>query len=189
MTKEIDLRDAWLSKAYAVTKYLPELYNEQGIYTSNEWTSFSDIGNEVNRHGEILTLQEYLQVETAYIEAVKIFMRSLGKESIVLFDVLKHSAKKLFKPHHIDLYTLYKQIENKGCYSIEEVDSIVKLALRELAQLSILIDKDTNSCVHFGFDYYMYFVSDGIDVTEMAEEIEGLGIFMMVRRKIFSIKS
>ena len=36
---------------------------------------------------------------------------------------------------------------------------IIKIVLREYAQLSIIINDNFNSTIHFGFDYYMYFDS------------------------------
>jgi hypothetical protein len=56
---------------YRVTKYNPVFRDENGRYTSEEWTSFGDVG-------EIVSVKEYVRVETAYIEAALAFLREAG---------------------------------------------------------------------------------------------------------------
>lgn len=46
---------------YRISKYNPQYRNEEGCYTKNEWTSYSDIGTIYE--GRKFTKEEYLYVE------------------------------------------------------------------------------------------------------------------------------
>lgn len=53
-----------------ITKYNPIYRDDNGYYTLNDWTSFSDIGKEYNN--SIFTLEEYIKVENSYLSAIDI---------------------------------------------------------------------------------------------------------------------
>lgn len=53
--------------AYRITKYDPAK-RINGIYTADDWTSISDIGQTFS--GTILTREEYLAVESAHVRCV-----------------------------------------------------------------------------------------------------------------------
>ena len=58
----------WRYTAHTVVKYRPELYNEEGHYTTNEWTAVCDVDRV--RDGHLLTIDEYLEVDQKYVDAV-----------------------------------------------------------------------------------------------------------------------
>jgi hypothetical protein len=62
-------------------------------------------------------------------------------------------------------------------YLSSQIEAVLKLVLREYATLTVTLVDEFNSSVHFGFDYYMYFVSDK-DVLVLKGEIERLGLFV-----------
>lgn len=46
---------------YRISKYNPKYRDEHGIYTRDEWTSISDVGEYFN--GYEVTMEEYLDTE------------------------------------------------------------------------------------------------------------------------------
>lgn len=58
---------------HEIVKYNPINYLK-GVYITEEWSSKSDIGKIFNGHK--FTINEYMQTEREYIDAVKIIMFS-----------------------------------------------------------------------------------------------------------------
>lgn len=58
---------------HEIVKYNPINYLN-GVYITEEWSSKSDIGKIFNGHK--FTINEYMQTEREYIDAVKIIMFS-----------------------------------------------------------------------------------------------------------------
>lgn len=56
-------------ECFEIVKYPSYNYDENGIYTKNEWTSISDIGRYFE--GKKFTLLEYLSTEQKYINVVE----------------------------------------------------------------------------------------------------------------------
>lgn len=173
----------WRYRAISITKYDPKFRSDSGAYLRDDWTSRSDIGKVYNE--EILTLDEYLKIESTYIASVKWLCNYLDINEIQLFNIEKvrriNSDKKRVLISE-ELYGVYKTIDQKNSYKLDELDSILKLVLREYCRLSLLLDIDTASRVYFGFDYYMYFASDilydkGI-ILEVKQNISRLGLFV-----------
>jgi hypothetical protein len=64
-----------------IVKYKPQYYKD-GIYTKNEWISVSDIGSSFD--GEVLTKEEYLRVEAAYVDTVKELLEISGVKFLTI---------------------------------------------------------------------------------------------------------
>ena len=120
---------------YRITKYNPA-NRDNGIYTVDEWTSFSDIGSVFN--GTKLTEDIYLKTEKAYIDC----------------------CIELINREHISNLSL----ENLECYKdnitfptkvfdAEQIRQVITACLREQCWFK-LVGKDF--FIHFGWDYYMY---------------------------------
>lgn len=54
---------------WRITKYDPNKRDKDGLFLEESWTSFSDVGRITS--GSRLTVNEYIQVEEAYIKAVE----------------------------------------------------------------------------------------------------------------------
>lgn len=63
--------DSWRLTANRIMKYDPLKRNEKGAYLEDEWTSFSDVGKVFS--GVVLTLDEYQEMESKYVEAAYFF--------------------------------------------------------------------------------------------------------------------
>ena len=64
-----------------IVKYQPKYYKD-GVYTKDEWISVSDIGK--NFDGEVLTKEEYLRVESAYVDTVKELLEISGVKFLTI---------------------------------------------------------------------------------------------------------
>lgn len=121
---------------YRVTKYDPQ-YRQNGVYTKEEWTDFSDVGRTFG--GVPLTLQEYERVEQQHID----FLAELVNREAAL-------------PLTIDSL----EINGNDCrwqngQQISRAE--LPVLLREILRCSCwcrLTSKDF--FIHFGYDYYMY---------------------------------
>ena len=61
--------------SYRITKYNPANRNEKGHYLRNDWISYYGIGKEYI--DGVLTLEQYLETEKKYIDAIIRFMDCL----------------------------------------------------------------------------------------------------------------
>jgi hypothetical protein len=165
----------WRYKAKSITKYNPVLFDENNVYLEDDWTSYSDIGKYFN--GQELTYQEYLSVEEKYISACILFFNLLVAKKFQVEDIFKISKLKDFKGDDKNLLKYYKNLNNNSDINIDVIKPFIQLVLREYASFCIKIDEKTNSYIYFGYDYYMYFVSD-IDLSVLNNSILDLNLFM-----------
>ena len=63
---------------YRITKYDPDLRDEDGQYIRNEWVEITDIGRRFD--AGVLTREEYERVENAYVTTAKAFLSEAGVE-------------------------------------------------------------------------------------------------------------
>lgn len=172
--------ETWRLKAVSVAKYNPQLYNEEGDFIGDDWTSFSDIGKEIDSvTNTILTQERYLEVESKYLQALLLFMRQTNSSKIRVFDVYKHSDCADFDKHNDrSLYNIYQAVKENNVYQEEEVSSLLQLALREYLQISFELLPNSGNYVYFGYDYYMYFVSEDIDIFQLQATLVKTGLYL-----------
>lgn len=159
--------------SYRITKYNPAYRNEQGWYLKDNWTCYSEIGRR--RNGEILTLDEYLEVENKYIQAIIQFMEC---NKITFFQV--NDIEKSFNPANDlnstqEMIATRKKIKNRSFVAEKDFESVCKLILRNY--LWCRLKNNKNMEVHFGGDYYMYILSKST-CKKAIETIEKLGLFV-----------
>ena len=65
---------------YRVTKYNPNYRHVKGHFLKEEWTSFDDIGRVFD--GEMLTLEKYKNVESAYLQTAMAFLHESGEATL-----------------------------------------------------------------------------------------------------------
>lgn len=123
---------------YRVTKYDPKYRNAEGHYTREEWTFFAQVGKRVA--GRRVTMAEYLQAETKYLQVLDAMLREAGVARLQLRDVWTGTRLRIWsKPRTITLRTAL---------------SFARLSLRE--QVGGVLVAPWRAYVHFGWDYYMY---------------------------------
>lgn len=148
---------------YRITKYNPKCRSNNGAYIKNEWTSVSDIGKSYYE-GEF-TATDYINIEDKYISIIlsffeitntcKVYIQQLEK-TLDLIEIAeeecKYSLSKRFNKE------LYEKICNGIYLTIEEACEIARMILREYMWCKIYID--SQNYIEFGYDYYMYFISN-----------------------------
>jgi hypothetical protein len=118
--------------SYKITKYKP---SSTPNVISLDWTSFSDIGN-------IVTEEEYLLVEKEYIETVINICRCMNVNSLII--------------NNLELYSYNIDFHEGQIVEMENIHNLIQMILRENLWCKLI----SNKCeFHFGYDYYMYFVS------------------------------
>ncbi len=172
--------ETWRYKARSITKYNPKNYDSAGAYLIDEWTSYSDIGKGIDPVANALLSKEgYLEVEGNYISAVKMFMTEVNAKKIKVIELYKISDADDFDKYDDKvLFDFYTELKEKE-YSISSLHIIMQLILREYMQASIqLVTPKMDSTVYFGYDYYMYFVSDTFDFNNLQKELIKYRIFV-----------
>jgi len=142
---------------YRITKYTPANRNEQGEYTINEWTDFSDIGKKFD--GVELTLDMYLEVENAYIS--------------VAISVIKKMNISHVTVRQLEKYTDFCQVQNNQKITLDELGDVIKGVLRNRFWCKFVAE---NCFIHFGYDFYMY-VGCSISKEEIEEIALEKGLF------------
>lgn len=146
-------------KQYRITKYDPSNRDAAGSYTKSEWTSFGDIGRSFD--AGTLSKEDYLRVESAYIEAVHRFLFDDPERTLTAQGVENHLSKK-FAPSEGEKV-------NKDSF-----ESVCRSILREEFWCRL---ESEDSFVHFGYDYYMYIGTDE-ERSEAIEFAKSKGLFV-----------
>lgn len=152
---------------WRITKYNPLYRDDKGDYTKDEWTSYSDIGKTFQ--GKILTLEEYLKIEKAYIQAVLLFMKCLNLTLLRISCLEKDGRrpKKITTDNNIEII-------NNQDVNAETIKHIIQLILRDKIWCKF---KAKDLQVRFGHDFYMLIRSlKSCDFT--IKKIEQIGLFV-----------
>lgn len=180
------LEQEWREHSHAIVKYRPEFYNEDGVYTKNEWRGIEDVGRIYD--GKIVTLAEYFETEQKYVDAVVELMNMTNSCYLTVAHLgdsirsTKCSISKILNPDNrfstYDklLYNTYiKLIEGQRIH-INNIGNVVRLNLREYTYTD-LINEQNHLEIHFGYDYYMYCNSD-VSKKKLRKRIEEIGLFL-----------
>ncbi|ATL48197.1 hypothetical protein COR50_14070 [Chitinophaga caeni] len=154
-----------------ITKYNPIYRDTSGRFLKDEWTSYTDVGENIG--GKVLSIEEYLKVEGAYINAVDLFFKELGITQFLVLKLEKYGIENLASE---DIKN-YKEAINEQVYSLDKLSMIVRMNLRAYIWCE-LVSLDKKSRVEFGYDYYMYFISNKKIESSLWSKIEKLGLFV-----------
>lgn len=164
-----------IKNQWRVTKYNPDFRDGNGCYTlTEEWTCPSEIGNIIN--GKKFTLEEYLQVEGAYVHTVTNFIEEMGIHSLRILQLSKWNISEedktssLYETEFEDLVLKEDLMVNRG-----EITSICKMVLRNFLECQLYV-KD-RFFVHFGWDYYMY-IGSTVQCIPAIEFAQDNGLFV-----------
>ena len=157
-----------LEYQYRITKYNPKNRDEQGRYTKDEWTDFSDIGYEFE--DKEITLEEYTNVESKYINAVLLFMECLEVDTLEV-----NGLETYTRPKSGELKKVFNQIRNKMVIKKELVPDVIRLILRNYIWCTLTYQN--KMFVHFGYDYYMSLGAEK-KCEKAIKAIEEFGLFV-----------
>lgn len=120
---------------YRITKYNPA-NRVDGVYVTDEWTSFGDIGKEFG--GTKLSHDVYLKTEQSYIDCC-IALIEKAKISNLSIERAEYYAEELNFPSSIS--------------NAKDIRQVITACLREQCWLKLIAN---DFFIHFGYDYYMY---------------------------------
>jgi len=174
----------WRYTTNAIVKYKPSFYNEKGIYTKKEWISRYDIGLKFGN--QIFTIEEYLEMEQKYVDAVLKIMQRVDCKYMTIAHIgdsissSKYSLKEMlvgkFSEHDKDLCDFFIKMHEGQRLGVEQVAKLVRLNLRELTCTDIA-NESRHLEFHFGYDYYMY-CNTRLPKDTLKLEVEQLGLYL-----------
>ncbi len=151
--------------SWRITKYNPAKRNESGHYTDlDEWTCFSEIGKK-------LTMDEYLDIEKRYIDAIMIVMDEMNIDSLFIESLELYPEEITVQDAREFISKLWvgKKINKL------EIQGIAQLTLRNAVWCKLRLRN--RFFVHFGYDYYMFIgVSDSC--SKALEKIKSIGLYV-----------
>jgi len=123
---------------FRVSKYDPALRTVSGVYGKDEWTSFSDVGRSFS--GTTLSREEYLRVESAYVEAAAAFLAEdrAPELRVVGLEIRGDRPTAPVEGSHVA----------RGAFA-----GVCQSILRDEFWCKLEAD---GRFVHFGWDFYMY---------------------------------
>ena len=162
--------NAKINYQWRVTKYNPAFRDDNGYYTLvEEWTCPSEIGKIIN--GNEFTLEEYLRVEAAYVDAVIRFLEASNLRSLRILQrsrliISPDERKSILYESEFD----HMHVEVDRIVTTKEIRTLCKMVLRNFLFCEFY-SKD-QFFVHFGWDYYMYIGSskNSLAAIEFAEK-------------------
>ena len=133
---------------FRVSKYNPIYRNEEGYYLKDDWLDFSDVGH--SNSGELLTMEKYIETESAYVNVALDTARILNVKTLQLKMVERHNDEELG-----NFFGMHPDIDVKNDKEIEFglFDEILRLLLRGAFWAKLVSERLE---IHFGYDYYMY---------------------------------
>lgn len=169
---------------YEVLKYAPENYNEDGVYTKEEWTSVSDIGRCFD--GKELTISEYLTIEQRYINVVLAIMSATHCKYLTISYIELHpqwALQRIKREKNLkdgnSLCQALKSLKIRERIHISQIPDVMRLLLREHVYL-VLCSKVHKLSLSVGYDYYMY-ISTNLSETIVKEIVEGQKLYLNPR--------
>lgn len=120
---------------YRITKYDPAR-RVDGVYMSEEWTSFSDIGKSLG--GAVLTEALYQKTENAYIDCCIALLETAGIPWLCVEQAEYYEDHLFFSPK---------------LSGPQEIRGAITACLREQCWMKLTA---RDFFIHFGYDCYMY---------------------------------
>src|SRR5215813_163012 len=127
---------------YRITKYDPRKRDAQDRYLADEWTRYTQVGESIANH--VLTMDEYLRTEKAYVDAAMNILAECGVQALVVRSLENGAGNKPVS------FGLREGAPVSGDSLREALQSL----LRE--EFWCRLEDDHGSYVHIGWDYYLY---------------------------------
>lgn len=167
---------------YRISKYNLMHRNQQGVYTVDEWTSWSDIGKVYQ--GIEFTKEDYLKTESLYCNVIHEILTQQGVKVLKVCDLEKtfslqetshFLSEKSLQLTEEERYII-QTIHEKQKISIEKIKAYVKLLLRDCFWC-ILADTESDAKVSVEYDYYVHLICNALDRSQI-NAYEKLGIYV-----------
>jgi len=155
---------------WRITKYDPQYRDNRGAYLKDEWTDYGDIGKTFE--GKILTLEEYLKTEDAYIQAILLFMEDLNIDSLRI-SCLEKDGRNPKKVIVDDI-----EIVNNTYVNKESIVPIIRLILRSKTWCKF---KAKQMYIDCNSEFYTFIISIKRPSDSAIKKIELMGFFVEER--------
>ena len=152
-----NLNNPFIKYGCEIVKYQPQYYKDC-VYTKNEWISVSDIGRSFD--GEVLTKEEYLRVESAYVDTLKELLEVSGVKFLTIVEpnTFYWRRSKAFNKENKAIYQIVSSLKEGQRIAASKIDTVLKACLRELFWCA-LVNEAKKVQVDVGYDYYLHFHS------------------------------
>lgn len=152
-------------QGWRVSKYDPSRRDAVGRYVHEEWTSVYDIGKSIA--GQVLTVEEYLRVENAYIETAMVFHADAGAPFLLARDVEIAGSNPNIPGDVVSVPPAEGQPIGRA-----DLVAVIRSCLREIFWCRL--EAEEKLCmIHFGYDYYMYLT--GMSLTAHTFDVARAG--------------
>ncbi|WP_282295343.1 hypothetical protein [Stenotrophomonas sp. PS02289] len=142
-----------LVHSFRITKYATLGPNGARTSPPSEWTAFSDVGR-------LVTLADYLQVESAYLQAIETACTASGATALRVKALDGNRARGFTEGQ---------------CLELTQALEMARQVLREACWCKLVAERME---VHFGYDYYMYVVA----ADDILMELESAAPSLFVER-------
>ncbi|MEM8985280.1 MAG: hypothetical protein AAGC95_01030 [Pseudomonadota bacterium] len=142
---------------YRITKYDQSQRDEHGAYIGpSAWTSYSDVGQTFD--GKVLTIEECLRVESAYISAaIKLFEQSglpyLRLTRIEAHEWQKEGLRSTGRPLYDPAFEAIEFTEDEIVLP-KDMRIVLQMIFRGFTSASL--EWRNKFYIHIGWDFYMY---------------------------------
>jgi hypothetical protein len=159
---------------WRVTKYNPMFRDEYGYYTLiEEWTSPYEIGNSFD--GKELTLEDYLRVEEAYLDAAMAFIEESGIHSLQILGLEKYITEEDRASFLYENEFERLVLKEDSLISLDDVRLVMKMVLRDFIWCQLY--SEDRFFIHLGTDYYMY-IGSHVNCPSAIECVAKHGLFV-----------
>ena len=149
---------------WRITKYDPAFRDERGSYTCDEWTFFAQVGTRCG--GKVLTMEEYIRVETAYLDVALAFAREAKMTDLRSLGVQRSWVRSI---------KVRRRLPGQGAnVPISDLREVVRRILREEFWCRL---EGSRCYMHFGWDYYMY-IAASRDCPAARARAHSMGLFV-----------
>ena len=123
-----------MKHSWRITKYWQRMPEGYLCSPPEEWTDFGDVGS-------LVSLEDYLVVENAYLDAIRRFCVGIGVESLRIQSLERRDSRDYHEGQPLDL---------------DGIERVARDVLRNVIWCKLVGE---SAEVHFGYDYYLYLVS------------------------------
>ena len=168
--KNLKKREDSFFSVFEVMKYNPKHRDSDGNYIVDEWIDSSQIGEIFN--GKVFLLDEYLEIENKYINAIKYLFNYYNCDKIQLVDREFFEITDLEVLGKEELIPFYNMILKKSEILVSEIEITAKMILRGIFNVNLRCILNKNIAVRFGYDFYMNFSAFEEDKAPIVDYIE-----------------
>lgn len=161
---------------YSISKYNPRYFDENGLYTREEWTSKYDIGKCYDN--QVFDVKEYLCMEDNYINVIRYLLSEHKITALVVLELERYSAVKEENEFLINekLEKYIEDVEEGTVLRTDQIEFVCRAMLREYIWCK-LYSKKEHFIISTGYDFYIHLICEELTENQKSE-IQSMGHFV-----------